>query len=138
MWNKVSYSIKTRGNKVSLKVNGERQQCAKYNGKFRPLQRRHKTSIFIGGRRGMNFEKDKKFIGCMKSPTFIQDTKIYEVRNKARRNVKAGCVNLCKQSGFQCHDGTCINHYDHFECNCYMTKYFGNYCHLPGFSLFCK
>lgn len=128
----MSYSLNTRGNKVFLKVNGERQQRAKYNGKFRILQKRYKTSISIGGRREINLETDKKFIGCMKSPTFIQDTKIYEVRNRDRENVKAGCINLCDNQEFLCNGGLCLNHYDHFECNCYMTKFFGDTCSILG------
>ncbi|CAD5122079.1 DgyrCDS10530 [Dimorphilus gyrociliatus] len=129
-WNKVFYSLSTRGSNVFFKVNEKRRQRVKYNEKFRILQKWHKTSITIGGRRGISHKDDKKFVGCMKSPIFIQDTEIYEVRNSDRKNVKAGCINACDDLGFRCNDGICINRYDHIECDCFGTKYYGDTCHI--------
>ncbi len=49
--------------------------------------------------------------------------------------VQRGCADRCEEDNPCIHGGLCINHYTHTTCDCFNTRYEGQFCEREGAAL---
>ncbi|KAG5872607.1 hypothetical protein JTB14_002128 [Gonioctena quinquepunctata] len=79
----------------------------------------------------------ESFVGCIKNvilstgksaSDLLPITPLIATKHE---NVQEGCINKCLTEENFCFQGSrCINHYNSFTCNCFGTKYEGEYCDM--------
>lgn len=79
----------------------------------------------------------ESFVGCIKNvilstgksaSDLLPITPLIATKHE---NVQEGCVDKCITQENLCFQGSkCVNHYNSFSCDCFGTKYEGEYCDI--------
>ena len=90
------------------------------------------TFLFSGVSMSLLSSPSNHFYGCMGDIHFYSDSEDLQVPLHDKAGVELGCMNQC-EVGNQCvHGGQCINHYTHTTCDCFGTRYEGQFCEKQG------
>lgn len=87
----------------------------------------------------------ESFVGCIKevvlstgksASDLLPITPLIATKHE---NVQEGCINKCLMDENLCFQGSrCINHYNALTCDCFGTKYEGEYCDIYSKSMLSK